>query len=143
MTNNPRFLRMLAKCAFLNLCITARASIPNTISGDDVPLNTSTSAVVSEFEPSGQQFDLSGPGVTELKAGFSAMIEINGKPVLVTSQEGQAAGNPQKSKEATPFGEVDVTTSLVDFPKEGVTLGLKMGVIPNDFGSGRSCMVNF
>jgi hypothetical protein len=88
--------------------------------------------LVTGFEPSARQFTISGPGVTEIKGGFAAIIGIDGKSILLSSREGQPVGNPEKSKENTPYGETEVTSSSVNFPKEGVTLGLKIGMIPKE-----------
>ena len=94
-------------------------------------LSSSAQTIISGFEKSGQQLNLSIAGV-ELKAGFAATINIDGKQVLLSSKEGQPVGNPENSKAATPYGEADVTTSWVEFPKAGVTLGLKIGGVANE-----------
>ena len=136
MTNPAMSMRALSWSVVLGLAmVTAWAEAnadpagpQNTAASDSPP---STSTVVSGFEKSGRQFVLSVLGV-ELEAGFAATIDIDGKRIVLSSEEGEPVGNPEDSKEATPYGEANVTTSSIKFPQADVTLGLKMGGITKE-----------
>ena len=117
--------------AMATVCVNADANPPEPQSPAATGSSSSLGTVNSGFEKSGRQLALSGPGL-ELKAGFGATINLDGKQVLLSSEEGQPVGNPEESKEATPYGQADVTTSSIEFPQAGVTLGLKMGCIAKD-----------
>ena len=138
MTNLTLSFRSLSWWVVLALAV-ALPTAPANAGTNPAELQGSTASTTSSsagtafsgFEKSGQQLDLTAVGV-ELKAGFAATVDIDGKQVSLSSEEGQPVGHPEDSKEATPYGEADVTTSWVEFPSAGVTLGLKMGGITKE-----------
>ena len=100
--------------------------------GSTLTVAAPVAEVAARFLPDSPAYRISGPGIEDFQADFSATVEIDGQRRTLRSQDGKIVGKPAASEETTPYGSSDITTTAVAFAESGITLHLRLGTLPGE-----------
>lgn len=87
-------------------------------------------AVSAAVDADGRTFTVAAPGLASFRAGFTATVEINGEALTLSSAGGTEVTLIEGSYDVTPYGESEVTGTIIRFHREQVELRLRIGQVP-------------
>ena len=87
-------------------------------------------AVSAALAADGRGFTIAAPGLIGFRAGFSATVEVDGQPLVLSSAAGTVVSRGESAPEATPYGAAAVTGAVIHFEKEQLDLLLRLGQVP-------------
>jgi hypothetical protein len=116
----------------LSLLTATAVALPTSARAGDTNIQSNVATVAAAFTKKTGEFSVTGPGVTRLLAGFSALVEIGGKTITLRSTDGKSEAGPVESTEQTPNGMARMLTTSLSFPDQGITLGLRLGTVSGE-----------
>ena len=88
--------------------------------------------ISATFDADRRGYQISGPGIEQFQAGFSATVEIAGQRHVLTSRDGVVSPKLSSDSEQTPYGRAKIRVATVSFPEHNLALQLRLGEIPGE-----------
>ena len=95
-----------------------------------LPCSLPAAEVTVRLDSDSKNYQITGPGIESLRAGFSATVEISGKRQVLASANGVASLNPAGATEQTPYGPAVIQIATVRFPDHKLTMDIRLGQVP-------------
>ncbi|MEI6808056.1 MAG: hypothetical protein WCN95_04990, partial [bacterium] len=84
-------------------------------------------SIDTSMNADGSRFTVTAPDTMAFLADFSATIQIDGKPRVLSSLAGMTVSQTNSYQEATPFGPAEITETSFCFENEKIDLLFRLG----------------
>ncbi|MEI6970224.1 MAG: sensor histidine kinase [bacterium] len=92
------------------------------------------SPIDARLDADGRTFTVVVPGTIAFQAGYSAQIEFDGHPLVLSPDSSPRQPDTARSSESTPLGSAEVATTTCSFGDARVDLLFRLGVVPGVSG---------